>query len=466
MTHVHFIGIGGTGLSAIARVLLERGFTVSGSDRVISPLARELAEAGVQVYRGHEAANIQGADLVIRSSAVADDSPEVLAARQAGIPLLKRSDFLAQLTQGQSCLAVAGTHGKTTTTAMTAWVLTSLGLDPSYIIGGVSRNLGRNAHAGQGRYFVIEADEYDSMFLGLQPQAEVVTIVEHDHPDMFPTPADYQSAFERFVGRLLPGGLLLYCLDDPGAARLASSIPSGCQAFSYGTGPGADYQVRQVQPTPQGSLSCELWYAGQSLARVSLAIPGEHNLLNAAAVLALVHRLGLPLEGAARALAEFSGSGRRFEVRGVAGGVTLIDDYGHHPTEIRVNLSAARQRYPDQRIWAVWQPHTYSRTQSLLEAFAASFQQADRVIVTEVFAAREKSSTFSARQVVERMSHPGAVFIPSLQETAGYLLDQLKPGDVVLVFSAGDADQVTGWVFNQLQGSEANHDSRTTQAHV
>jgi UDP-N-acetylmuramate--alanine ligase len=460
MTHIHFIGIGGSGLSAIARVLLERGFSVSGSDRVFSPLARELVEAGVRVATGQDPANIAGADLVIRSSAVPDDNPEVTAARSAGIPVLKRADFLLQLIQGQDCIAIAGTHGKTTTTSMAAWVLTSLGLDPSYIIGGISKNLGGNAHSGKGKYFVIEADEYDNMFLGLSPVCEMVTIVEYDHPDCFPTPDEYQAAFEHFVRRLQPGGVLLCCQDDPGAACLIKAAPAGSRALTYGCDPAAAYQVRSMARNEQGGLSFELWFQEKLLATAHLAVPGEHNVRNAAAVLAMVDQMGLPVEKAASALAGFSGSGRRFDVRGQAGGITVIDDYGHHPTEIRVSLAAARQRYPAQRIWAVWQPHTYSRTQSLLEAFAASFSQADRVIVTEVFAARETSlgSTFSARQVVEKMSHPGVEFIPSLLDTAGRLLDQLRPGDVLLVFSAGDADQISERVFSALQGREEPHD--------
>jgi UDP-N-acetylmuramate--alanine ligase len=224
MTHVHFIGIGGSGLSAIARIMLESGYVVSGSDRQLTPVAEQLSQAGVQIMIGHHPDHVDGADLVIRSSAVSDDNLEVIAARASGIPVLKRAEFLDKLTADRQVIAVAGTHGKTTTTAMLSWMLTDLGLDPSFIIGGISHNLGTNAHAGNGDYFIIEADEYDRMFLGLRPGLAVVTSVEHDHPDCFPTPEDYFRAFEEFANRVDENGNLIACVDDPGSARLIQKV--------------------------------------------------------------------------------------------------------------------------------------------------------------------------------------------------------------------------------------------------
>jgi UDP-N-acetylmuramate--alanine ligase len=462
MKSVHLIGIGGTGLSAIARILLERGYTVSGSDRVLSPLARSLEGLGARLYEGHSPRNIASADLVIRSSAIQDDNPEVQAALAAGIPVVKRSDFLAELIAGQECVAVAGTHGKTTTTAMLAWTLTRLGQDPSYIIGGVPHNLGQNAHAGGGRHFVIEADEYDLMFLGLAPRWAVVTIVEHDHPDCFPTPSDYRDAFIAFTHKIVPGGALFVSLDDAGAASLASTAPAGIRTFTYGMHERASYSARELVSNPQGGLDFTLWFNSPAtgltpLVLVSLQVPGEHNVHNATAVLAVLHQMHLPLDQAAAALQEFSGTGRRFDLRGEASGVIIINDYAHHPTEIRTTLAAARQRYPGRRIWAVWQPHTYSRTQALLEAFAAAFKDADQVIVTEVFAAREHNTAFSSLQVVQRMDHPGARFSPTLEDTVQRLISDVRPGDVVLVLSAGDADQVSEQLFNELKRREEVH---------
>ena len=463
---IHLIGISGSGLSAIAQVLLERGYTVSGSDRMLGPLAHELARMGAQVFEGHHAEQVQGADLVIRSSAIPDDNPEVQAARAAGIPVLKRADFLAQLMAGQSVIAVGGTHGKTTTTAMVAWLLTRLGQDPSYIIGGVSRNLGGNAHAGHGPTFVIEADEYDRMFLGLDPSWIILTYLEHDHPDCYPTLADYRQAFHDFVHRLQPGGGLLACGDCAETAALVKQVPEGCHAWTYGINfpcTTTGYRAADVSSNASGGTSFKAWYssAGQPdllLAQVDLQIPGLHNVQNALAALALVHRLGLPVEPAAAALAEFSGTGRRFELLGEAKGVAIYSDYAHHPTEIRATLAAARQRYPGRRIWAVWQPHTYSRTQTLFDEFTQAFHDADRVIVTEIYAARETDPGFSSNKIVAAMTHQNVKYAQTLIAATRLLLDELRPGDVVFVLSAGDADQISQQVLESLSFGEQHHE--------
>ena len=458
MTHVHFIGIGGSGLSAIARLLLESGYTVTGSDKNLSPLARQLSESGVQVKIGHNPQNVEGADLVIRSSAVPDDNPEVLAAQAAGIPVYKRADFLGKLMSGRTGIAVAGTHGKTTTTSMIAWMLSYLGLDPSYIIGGVSKNLQVNAHAGSGRPFVIEADEYDRMFLGLQPKYIVVTNVEYDHPDCYPTLTDYLAAFSEFVSGLEPEGVLLVCQDDPGAISLMKYIPKDCTAYTYGTQSG-NYQASEIKPNNHGGFDFQVnWLTTKSTAKglgsVSLQVPGKHNVQNATAALAVAHQLGQPLEQAALALGSFLGTGRRFDIIGEIKGITIIDDYAHHPTEIRATLAAARARYPDRRLWAVWQPHTYSRTQSLLDDFCKAFTDADQVLVTEIYAAREKKQDFSAIQVVQKMHASNVMFVPSLGGAIERLLEQLRPGDVLLVLSAGDADQISAGVMSRLSERE------------
>ncbi len=450
MKHVHFIGIGGAGLSAIARLLLESGYEVSGSDRSASPLARDIEAAGARVFIGHAAEQVNGADVVVRSSAIKDDNPEVQAALALGIPVLKRSDFLGQFMAGKMGVAVAGTHGKTTTTAMIAWMLSQIEQDPSYIIGGVSKNLGCNAHAGKGDAFVIEADEYDRMFLGLQPAWIVLTNLEHDHPDCFPTLEDYRQAFADFIGRLKPGGGLLVCRDDEPAFSLASAAPHRSQMLSYGLRPEADYRAVRLEAGSAG-MQFEMQYRGERLASAGLQVPGEHNVRNALASIAIAHQLGLDVQAAADALGEFQGTGRRFDVQGEAAGVTVIDDYGHHPTEIRATLAAARSRYPGRRIWAVWQPHTYSRTQTLLDGFLHAFTDADRVVVTEVYAARETNDHFSAASVVAQMPHTAVEFTPTLADAAQALLRQLQAGDVVIVLSAGDADQVSAEVLKSLK---------------
>jgi len=457
MTRIHLIGIGGTGLSAIARVLLEMGHTVTGSDRADSQFVQSLRSAGVSISLGHLPENVRGADLVVRSSAILDDNPEVAAARELGIPVLKRADFLGGLMEGKTGIAVAGTHGKTTITSMIAWMLSALGQDPSFIVGGVLANLGVNAHAGKGQAFVIEADEYDRMFLGLKPSIEVISSVEHDHPDCYPTPADFQAAFVEFVHLLPAHGTLVYCAEDAGARHVAVRAKfAGRRTIAYGWSGkhsvfSAEYAVTKDELTnSHGGFSFTAIINGQPVT-VALSVPGKHNVLNSLAALTVAHLLELDLSAAARALGEFKGTGRRFEVRGEAGGVTVIDDYAHHPTEIRATLSAARSHYPGRRIWAVWQPHTYSRTRTLFNGFATAFPDADAVIVTEVYKAREPEQDFSAVEVVKAMSHPAVQFIAGLPEVSNYLVSHLSRGDVLLVLSAGDADQVSTEVLARLK---------------
>ncbi len=451
----HFIGIGGTGLSAIARVLLERGEAISGSDREESPLAAMLRQAGVKVSIGHAAANINGATRVVRSSAVGDDNVEVQAARAKGIPVYKRSEFLEQLLADQQVIAVAGSHGKTTTTAMLAWLLSALNQRPGYIIGSVAANLGANAAAGAGRLFVIEADEYDYMFLGLNPAIALVTNVEHDHPDMFSSPQVFQVAFERFVDHLQPGGELIACADDAGAAALMGyAAKNGHKVSGYAYSHIEDARYRMEIISTDGAGYHFVMLRGSSeLAQVQLQVPGMHNALNALGALAVADKLGLNLHEAALALADFRGTSRRFEVRGVAAGVTVVDDYAHHPSEIRTTLEAARARYTGQRIVAVWQPHTYSRTLTLAQDYENAFDAADRLFVTEVYAAREQRPPhFDLWQVVANI--PRSAFTPTFAQTQQALLQQLQPGDVLVVMSAGDAIQLSADVFAALQAKE------------
>lgn len=459
MTHVHLIGIGGSGLSAIARLLKESGYTVSGSDRALTPFAARLQAEGVTIYIGHHPRYIQGADWVVRSSAVPEDNPEVRAAQQAGIPVYKRAELLGRLMEGKFGIAVAGTHGKTTTTAMIAFLLSELGREPSFIVGGVMNNYGVNARAGRGGFFVIEADEYDRTFLGLKPRLEVITNIEHDHPDCYPTYEDMLAAFEAFAALLPPDGVLIGCAEDAGAAALlnrARRVGQDVVAYSIQDEMTINapqwVQARALQHNAHGGFDFQvLTNVGKAESvHVGLQVPGEHNVRNALAALAVIAALGLPLQEAASALERFSGTARRFEVKGERRGVIVIDDYAHHPSEIRATLAAARARYPQHRLWAVWQPHTYSRTQALFHEFRRAFQDADEVIVTEVYASREPPQSFSAAEVVRGMSHPSARFIASLEETIRYLLKHLRRGDVLLVLSAGDADRIGTDVLAQL----------------
>jgi UDP-N-acetylmuramate--alanine ligase len=464
MTHVHFIGIGGSGLSAIARLLLENGYKVSGSDRALTPFAEEVRKAGAAVYVGHHPRNLTGADWVVRSSAVTEDNPEVKAAKKAGIPVYKRADFLGRLMEEKTGIAIAGTHGKTTTTAMTAWVLTKLDRDPSFIVGGVVNDLGVNAHAGTGSTFVIEADEYDNMFLGLKPQIAVVTSIEHDHPDVFPTLEAMYHAFETFVDLLPEDGTLIVCAEDPGALALIPHVrKAGRNVISYGVQGDMTIntplwvQASDLKANKRGGFdftaTTNLASKTSGSVKVSLQVPGQHNVRNALAVLAIISVLGLSRKKAAQALADFTGTNRRFELRGEVNEIKIYDDYAHHPTEIRATLAGARARFPKARIWAVWQPHTYSRTKTLFLDFARAFKDANEVIVTEVYAAREPKEEFTSAEVVSAMPHMSARYIKTLPEVTEYLLNHLGAGDVLLVLSAGDADQVCTDVLKGLQSA-------------
>lgn len=452
---VHFIGIGGAGLSAIAEILLASGVAVSGSDEQPSALALALAGRGANVMAGHASANVgPDVDAVIISSAVPPDNVEVLAAQARGIPVLKRADCLGQLMQGRTGVAVAGTHGKTTTTGLIALMLDRAGLDPSFIVGGVLADYGTNARAGHGSPFVIEADEYDGMFLGLTPTIEVVTNVEHDHPDCYPTLKEMQEAFRAFTELLPPEGLLVACARDPFARKLAEERKrDGKPAVLYGLRSEDNLRADSPQPNNAGGFDFLVVKDGQTLGLARNRLSGEHNVLNSLAALAVADWLGVDFNTARNALAEYRGAGRRFEVKGEAGGVTVVDDYAHHPTEIKATLAAARRRFAGHPVWVMFQPHTYSRTRTLLAEFAASFADADHVIVVDIFRSRETpDGTISAADIVKKMSHPDVQYIPALTDAAEYLCAALKPGDVLLTLGAGDSYTVGETVLERLGG--------------
>jgi UDP-N-acetylmuramate--alanine ligase len=455
MKHIHLIGIGGSGMSAIARLLLEEGYTVSGSDRVDGSFIDDLRNFNATIYIGHDPANITGADMVVRSSAIPEDNPEISAANQIGIPVVKRADFLGSLMEGKIGIGVAGTHGKTTTSAMLAWVLSELKQDPSYILGGVLKNLGVNAHSGKGEIFVIEADEYDHMFLGLNPKIEIITNVEHDHPDCYPTSESFLEAFESFVALLDEKGQLILNGNDKNAWVLEGkgsekNIPVTKYGIQKENSPKLDAYANDLKTNTMGGFNFSATI-NQEKWEVRLQVPGTHNVENSLAVLTVIDHLKLPMDNAIKALGDFQGTGRRFEVCGEYNGITLINDYAHHPTEIRATLAAAKSRYPNRNIWAVWQPHTYSRTQLLMTEFSRSFQDADHVIVTEIFAAREPKTGFSSSQVVSMVNHPDTRFIAEIKDTANTLINELRPGDILLVLSAGDADQICKMIMNQYK---------------
>ena len=438
--HIHFVGIGGAGLSALAHIMLARGWRVSGSDREASPRLEALRAAGARVFVGHDANVLGNADVVVVSSAVPDENPEVVAARQRGIPVYKRNKWLPEITRGYDLIAVAGTHGKTTTTAMVALVLVDAGFDPTVVIGGEVPQLGGNARAGDGHLFVLEADEYDYAFIGLEPYVAVVTNVEHDHPDMFPNQEAVQRAFEQFVAQVRPDGLLVACGDDPGARALAEKArASGLRVVTYGFGPENTWQATELHPNDMGGFDFVAVHRGEVVGTFQLQVPGEHNVLNATAAIAVALHLGVPAAGVRATLRRFAGAARRFELVGSVGRIQIFDDYAHHPSEVQATLRAARQRFGQRPVWVVFQPHTFSRLAALMSGFAVAFADADRVLVTDVYAARE-TNTFgvSARDLAERIERPPATHVPTQEAVLETLVRELPDDAVVLTLGAGD----------------------------
>lgn len=434
---IHIIGIGGTGMAPIAIVLNEMGAAVSGSDRSESVYTADLISRGIRVMIPQCAENITDPDLVFYSSAIHDDNPELAEARRRGIPTLKRREFLGFMLEGRKTIAIAGSHGKSTTTSMMTWVLSALGLEPGFIIGSSMKDLSRNASAGKSEWFVIEADEYDNMFLGLTPYTAALTKVEYDHPDCFPTPEIYMEAFQHFLDHTREDGVILINAGDKNQSELA--IPEGRKAVRYGLDESCDFRAEALELTSNGCYSYKLAFGGHTYP-VSLCIPGKHNVLNSLLVMSFCAVSGFDLQKAAEALGSFHGISRRFELTGEWNGIKIIDDYAHHPTEIKATLRAAREYYPDSRIWALWQPHTYSRTKSLLTDFSVSFEDADELIITDIFAARESYTDFGIEQVMAAVRHPSVRHLSGNEEIAEFLAGHLKPGDVVVTLSAGDAN--------------------------
>jgi UDP-N-acetylmuramate--alanine ligase len=447
MRKVHLVGIAGAGMSAIAQVLHERGETVTGSDLASSVYAETLERAGVKIEYGHRAQNVDDADVVVISSAIPASNPEVVEAGKRGIPVLRRNAFLGELTAGSRTIAVAGTHGKTTTTGLIAWLLDRAGHAPSFMVGGMLSDFGTNARAGSGEEFVVEADEYDRAFLGLHPSIAVVTSIEHDHPDLFPTPADYLQAFQAFIDQTLD--TLIVCRDDPNAGSLARA---GLERTTYGLTPEADWHAEEISANQAGGSDFLVLRGGEVSGLVRTRLPGIHNVRNALAAIAAADRCGVSFSMIQGAISDFHGTQRRFETLGVAGGVTVIDDYAHHPTEIKATLSAARSLFPEADVWAVFQPHTFSRARAFLQEFGGAFGDADHVIVTEIFASREAPDpSMTGDLVAKHVSHHDVRFIPDLKQAAAALEAAVGPGAVVVTLSAGDGNLVGKYLLQALK---------------
>jgi len=455
---VHFIGIGGAGLSALARIMLARGWLVSGSDRQGSARTEALAQEGATIFIGHDGKSVDGADVVVMSSAIPAHNPERIAAEAAGIPLLKRDRWLARITQGYDLIAVSGTHGKTTTTSMTSLMLLDAGLDPTVVIGAevqglVDRaNLPSNARAGMSRLFVLEADEYDHAFLGLQPAVAVVLNVEHDHPDIYPDEEAVQQAFLQFIRQTRQNGTIVACTDDVGVQKLLatyqadlSSLQKQVDLITYGLEDGSEWQATELRRNATGGTDFVALHQGAAIGTFSLSLPGQHVVLNALATIAVGVRFGVATGSMQQTLHRFKGATRRFQRVAQVNGIDIFDDYAHHPTEVRVTLAAARQQFGERPLWAIFEPHTFSRLNTLYNEFVTAFSLADQVIVSNIYAARSKEQgdvAEAAHILAQAIQGTNAVHQGTPEEIIRYVVDHVPDNGVVITLGAGNITHV------------------------
>lgn len=447
--HIFMLGIGGSGMSGIAEVLAQLGYQVSGSDIEDGSVVARLRNIGIDVHIGHDASNIRGADVLVTSSAVPSDAPELTAARAARIPIVPRAEMLAELMRYRQGIAVAGTHGKTTTTSLLASVFGEAGEDPTFVIGGLLNNAGSNARLGAGQYLIVEADESDASFLHLLPMVSIVTNVEADHMDHYAGDvANYEQAFLDFLHNLPFYGLAVLCLDDPGVQKLLPHVTR--KVVTYGRHGEADYGVSSVAVTGLQTSFVISRPQGRSPLKINLNMPGEHNALNAAAAAAVATELGLPDAAIENGLSQFSGVGRRFsplgEVVWRGGAATMIDDYGHHPSEVRATLNAARAAFPKRRIAMVFQPHRFSRTRDFYEDFVAVLSECDLLILLDVYSAGEDHIPGAdARSLARSIRLRGVIdpiFAPDIGSVPAILCDVLEQGDLLLTQGAGNIGQL------------------------
>ena len=441
---IHLVGIGGIGMSGIAEVLLTLGYSVSGSDTRLSTLTERLQDLGATVYEGHKAGNVEGAHVVVTSSAIKPDNPEVVEAHKRKIPVIPRAEMLAELMRLKYGIAVGGAHGKTTTTSLVASILTAAHLDPTFVVGGKVNQAGTTARLGKGEYFVVEADESDRSFLLFAPVVAVVTTIDREHLDQYTSLADIQDAFTQFVNRVPFYGAAILCLDEPNVQSIIPNVKR--PILTYGTSSQADLLVSDIELRGLAS-AFRLTYKGEDLGLFRLPHPpGIHNVRNAAAAAAVALYLNVPVELIRQGLAKFGGVGRRFDVKGSVNDITVIDDYGHHPAEIKATLEAARG-CKFNRLLVLFQPHRYSRTQHLWEEFTRSFNQADVLVITDIYAASETPmrgvTSEALAAAIREAGHKNAHYIRSMQDSIGFLLKNARPGDAILTVGAGSVSRAS-----------------------
>ena len=436
---IHFVGIGGGGMSGIARILLALGADVSGSDVKDSSVLDGLRTLGARIAIGHSEGNVPQRGVLVVSSAIAEGNPELIAARARGLVVLLRAQALAIIMSQKRAIAIAGTHGKTTTTSMATVALQRCGADPSFAIGAAVTNSGTNAHHGSGDIFVAEADESDGSFLAYQPFGAVITNIELDHVDNFHSLAEMDELFAQFIDSIQSGGFLVACIDDSGVNRALSKIKrTDLSVITYGESSSADLKIDRISLTQTGSISRVTW-KGRVLGELNLKVPGRHNVANAAATLATALHLGFPIDQLFAGLQSFTGARRRFEIKGEVNGVTVVDDYGHHPTEIRVTLEAARNFAGNGRILVIFQPHRFSRTEKFAAEFAHELSQADHVFLLEIYAASEKPIPGTTSLSISKlMKSEKVTYEPSMPVVIEQVVKMAQRGDLIMTLGAGD----------------------------
>lgn len=454
--HIHFVGIGGIGMSGIAELLLNLGYRVSGSDLRRSDITRRLKELGGTVYEGHTAPQIQGADVVVISSAVKEDNPEVMAANEAGIPVIARAEMLAELMRLKYGVAIAGAHGKTTTTNLVSAVLAQGGLDPTIVIGGKLKSLGTNARLGEGDFLVAEADESDGSFLRMTPSIAVVTNIDLEHLDHYDGIEDIKRCFAEFVNKVPFYGLGVLCLDNEHVQDLIPEIKK--RFVTYGLSRQADYRAKDLRSEGMKSRFTVLRH-GEKLGEITLNMPGRHNVTNALAAVATGCELSIDFDQIRRALEQTAGVARRMEIKAEVSDITIMDDYGHHPTEIRATLDAVRETYPDRRLTVIFQPHRYSRTQALFDDFTRAFYESDRLFVLPIYAAGEAPISgvdgISLCEGVKAHGHRQVVCVSEHTDPLPLIQASLAPGDVVLTLGAGDVYRLGEVLATELTRAES-----------
>lgn len=442
--HIHFIGIGGISMSGLACIAMKNGYTVSGSDRSDSDIVKHLKDMGAKVYIGHDAKNVEGADLAVHTAAVHDDNPEMRACKEKGIRLVDRAEFLGAIMQNYShAVGVSGTHGKTTTTGMISHALINAGLDPTISIGGELDLIGGNVHCGTGDYFVTEACEYTNSFLKFFPTVALITNIEEDHLDFFSGIEEIRQSFRKFAELTRGIGKVVAMADDDNVKKALEGC-EGLDIITYGMDAARDYYPENIQ-YHAGFPSFDVMHGGKKICSVSLNVPGRHNILNALASIAVCEILGVSPEAAAKGIETFKGTHRRFEKKGFLNGAVVIDDYAHHPTEIKATLSAAKA-FEHKKIWCVFQPHTYSRTRTLWNEFVEAFDDADVLIMTHIYPARE---VFDGVTKPEKLAEDiknrrgvNAIYIEDFSDIEYYLRQHVAKGDIVFTMGAGDVTEI------------------------